>query len=142
MRGGGGSWGGERFLPPNRGTARATPSQGRVARISSAPGHIGASSPSGNARGACLGCHTEALSFATEMYDDTFFVNRLCELASREQNRNFLFHLKNTGGQKKKKKVKKFLFCSRGVMTKSERKYSSELPRTRSVQNQSRSDWK
>ena len=45
------SWGEDSFLSPIRGAARAPASQGGSARKSSAQRHLGASSPSGNARG-------------------------------------------------------------------------------------------
>ena len=101
MRGGGRSWGEEHFLPPNRGTARATPSQGRMARISSAPRVYRREQPQRK-------CPRRQPSGALPK---PYPLLSKCTTTPKSKQK-FSFPFKKYGGQKKKKKVKKFLFCT------------------------------
>jgi len=55
LRGGARSWGEDSFLPPNRCLPEPESPQAILARKRRLPRHLGASSPSGNARGGCRG---------------------------------------------------------------------------------------
>ena len=55
LRGGARRWGEDSFLSPNRGSVRASREHAALARNSAARRHLGASSPSENARGGCRG---------------------------------------------------------------------------------------